>query len=279
MLTTLALTLPRDSLTRRAVDWLFGVLVQDARDFHQHMRVLHEYTTEVIKNRNHSDTTSKDILGLFIKASQDQEHPMSHKYLSDVVLNLIIAGRDTTACLLSWTFYVLAKNPSVLAKLREELESVECDDYGIMKHQPYLTGLLYEVARLYPSVPSDGKTAYEDDVLPDGTVVHRDAMVAYFPYAMGRDPDLWPEPEQVRPERWLQDGKLRAPNQYDFPVFQAGPRICLGMNFALLEASVATAKLVQQFNFHLISHEELIPDTGKITMCIKGPLMMQFEPL
>eukprot|EP00656_Telonema_subtile_P048962 TRINITY_DN5988_c0_g1_i4.p1 TRINITY_DN5988_c0_g1~~TRINITY_DN5988_c0_g1_i4.p1 ORF type:complete len:118 (+),score=33.45 TRINITY_DN5988_c0_g1_i4:171-524(+) len=100
-----------------------------------------------------------------------RDRPCSDDYLTDIVLNLIIAGRDTTACLLSWTFYELGRNPEVLAKLREELEGSDPDDYQSMKNQPYLTSVLYETARFWPGVPFDSKVAAEDDVLPDGTKI------------------------------------------------------------------------------------------------------------
>eukprot|EP00656_Telonema_subtile_P025637 TRINITY_DN2767_c0_g1_i4.p1 TRINITY_DN2767_c0_g1~~TRINITY_DN2767_c0_g1_i4.p1 ORF type:complete len:130 (+),score=34.78 TRINITY_DN2767_c0_g1_i4:177-566(+) len=126
----------------------------------------------------------------------------------------------------------------------------------------------------------DGKIAAQDDTFPDGTRIRAGASVSYAPYIMGRDPELYPNPEQFRPERWLLDGKFKAPSQFEYPVFQAGPRLCLGMNFALMEATVATTKLLQSFDFELASpdDESLIPDTGKLTMSIKGPLNMHLTP-
>ena len=101
----------------------------------------------------------QDILGLFIKAAEEENDTKVYddKYLSDIVLNLIIAGRDTTACLLSWTFYLLARHPQVKSILDSEIEKADANQYDSMKHMPYLTAVFYETARLYPPVPMDGK--------------------------------------------------------------------------------------------------------------------------
>merc|ERR1739845_68702 len=99
---------------------------------------------------------------------------MSKEWLRDVVLNFVIAGRDTTACTLSWMFYILATHPEIQTKLQEELDSkfpsgsVPTIQAVAPKESPYLNGVLYETLRLYPPVPSDAKTCLRDDVLPNG---------------------------------------------------------------------------------------------------------------
>lgn len=273
---------PASSKIRRCVEWVLHKIIPELKDFDKHRQVLQQYTKKVIED--HANTppeqlaASKDILGLFLKASSDQPTPFSKKYLADIVLNMIIAGRDTTACLMSWTFYELARNPEVLGKLRSELRGADSNDFECMRKHAYLTAVLHEVGRLWPPVPMDGKIAAGDDVLPDGTQVPKGCSVAYCPYQMGRDPDLWESPEKFQPERWLEDGNFKAPSPFKYPVFQAGPRVCLGMNFALMEASIATTKILQNFDFELESNELLYPDTGKLTMSIRGPLNMIFKP-
>eukprot|EP00656_Telonema_subtile_P025656 TRINITY_DN2769_c0_g1_i1.p1 TRINITY_DN2769_c0_g1~~TRINITY_DN2769_c0_g1_i1.p1 ORF type:complete len:561 (+),score=125.12 TRINITY_DN2769_c0_g1_i1:138-1820(+) len=265
--------LPMSSRIRQAAESILARTSVDLKEFDGHMRSLREYTSKTIADRRRSgDKSSRDILGMFLQASEEQDVPFSELFLSDVVLNLIIAGRDTTACMLSWTFYELGRNPEVLTKLRKGLEGSDPDDYEDMKKQPYLTAVFYEVNRLWPPVPVDGKVVAQDDILPDGTPVGAGVKVAYSAYVMGRDPDLWPNPEEFRPERWLEQGEFRAPSQFMYPVFQAGPRVCLGMNFALMEASVVTTKLLQNYDFKLASQERRIPDTGKLTMTGRGPL-------
>merc|ERR1719469_633401 len=102
---------------------------------------------------------------------------------------------------------------------------------------PYLNGVIYESLRLHPPVPFDDKTAFEDDVFPNGTKVPRGTVCVFLPYAMGRDPAVYPDPEEVKPERWI---PFRAPPPHEFPAFQAGPRICIGMDMALFEIKLLT---------------------------------------
>eukprot|EP00658_Telonema_sp_P-2_P024728 TRINITY_DN1994_c0_g1_i4.p1 TRINITY_DN1994_c0_g1~~TRINITY_DN1994_c0_g1_i4.p1 ORF type:complete len:530 (-),score=146.93 TRINITY_DN1994_c0_g1_i4:362-1951(-) len=281
LLATLLEVFDEKSWLRKAIEAVVHPLIPEIQRLKKERRTMREYTAKVIADRksctNEERLASKDILGMFIKAAEEQEIAQSDEYLTDVVLNLVIAGRDTTACLLSWTFYELARHPDVLRTLREHLEGVDVDDFHSIKHQPYLTALLYEVSRLWPSVPVDSSIAAEDDVLPDGTKVKARCWVSYSPYVQGRDPLLWPEPDQLRPERFLEDGKFVAPSYYDYPVFQAGPRICLGMNFAIMEASLATAKLLNHFDFELTCKEPLQPDTDKFTMSIRDGLNVRLK--
>ena len=157
----------------------------------------------------------------------------SSDFVKQMVLHLIIAGRDTTACLLSWMVYELTKNQDVQQRLHDEimqkLPPGKAMDWKSLSpnEMPYLNGVIYEALRIWPPVPFDLKMAFEDDVLPGGWKVPKFASVAFIPYNMGRDPERYPEPLHFRPERWI---PFNAPPQHEFPVFQAGPRICLGMD-------------------------------------------------
>ena len=196
--------------------------------------------------------------------------------LRDVVLNFIIAGRDTTACALSWTLYELAKAPAVVAKLRDEFNHAfraelaadataanataadsrggggsRLEDAGTFEkvsQLSYAHAVSLEVLRLHPSVAKDIKWAVNDDVLPDGTPIRSGAAVIYCPYAMGRDPRYWDDPLAFRPERFLGE---REPNMYEYPVFNAGPRLCMGKPLALMETKLVTAMLLHHFEFAL----------------------------
>ncbi|CAE7216002.1 CYP94B3, partial [Symbiodinium pilosum] len=137
----------------------------------------------------------RDLLALFIQAK------FSTDFVKQMVLHLIIAGRDTTACLLSWMFYELTRNQDIQAKLHEEImQKLPPGKVLDMKslsasELPYLHGVIYETLRLWPPVPFDPKMAFEDDVLPGGWKVPAMAQVAYSPYNMGRDAKRYPEPE------------------------------------------------------------------------------------
>ena len=172
----------------------------------------------------------RDLLALFLQAK------FSPDFVKQMVLHFIIAGRDTTACLLSWMFYELCRNQDVQLQLHEEImkklpPGTPMDWKSLSAGEmPYLNGVIYEALRLWPPVPFDLKMAFEDDVLPGGWKVPKMAQVAFIPYIMGRDGERYPEPLLFKPERWI---PFNAPPQHEFPVFQAGPRICLGMDMAI----------------------------------------------
>ncbi|CAE8583305.1 unnamed protein product, partial [Polarella glacialis] len=150
--------------------------------------------------------------------------------------------------------------------------------YKDVDKMPYLRGVLWEVLRLRPVVPLDSKTAVQADVLPDGTYVPSNARVLFFPFGVGLDQERWGEDvQEMRPERWI--GKP-LPSSYDFPVFQAGPRICLGMNMALFEAGVMLATLMQHFELTLAgSSEEVRYDRSGGVMGVEGGLLVKATPL
>jgi len=194
----------------------------------------------------------KDLLALYLQA-QTQER-FSSKWLRDVVLNMIIAGRDTTACALSWMFYILATHPEIQEKaFREVDEKLPADsqiDFKAVGHAelPYMHGVLFETLRLYPPIPADTKGAVNDDVLPDGTPIPKHANLVWRNYSLGRDPERYPEPCAVKPERWV---PFREPLPHEFPVFQAGPRLCLGMQMAIFEAKIVASMLLREYRFEI----------------------------
>jgi len=204
--------------------------------------------------------------------------------MTDVVLNFMIAGRDTTAAGLSWTMYELLRHPFHIAAVRKEVETVLGESYGgarfsDLSHQdmyamvetklPYLRAVVLEGLRLHPSVMKDLKFCIEDDVLPDGTHVKKGQAVLYAPYVLCRNPHVWEEPDSFKPERFLNkvgvdrvlsgDGnedaataslhKAANVSDYEYPVFNAGPRVCLGRPLALLEMMLILATIIPDFDF------------------------------
>jgi fatty acid omega-hydroxylase len=144
--------------------------------------------------------------------------------------------------------------------------------FKLVEHElPYCRAVGAESLRLHPSVPKDIKFAINDDMLPDGTPILKGQAVCYCPYAMGRDPTIWPEPLLFKPERWMGSGKtagagagtgaavsagpggssslhVETVSEYKYPVFNAGPRLCLGRPLALLEIQLGLALIFDQFD-------------------------------
>ena len=157
----------------------------------------------------------------------------SDKNLRDVILNILIAGRDTTANALSWAFYRLCIHPEIQLKIRQEvsevLNSKDSNRSGFLNYEKvsalkYTEAFVMEVLRLHPSVPKEAKTVLKDDVLPDGTVVKRGDVVCFLPWAMGRDPKLWDDPLEFKPERFLDKPK---PSPFIYTAFQ----VCINILF------------------------------------------------
>lgn len=170
------------------------------------------------------------------------------------LLNVLLAGRDTTAGLLANTWNVLSKRPDIFAKLQAEIGTLngELPDYASIKDLKYLRYLLNESLRLMPVVPGNSRQAIRDTILPLGggkdgrspVFVPKGTVVGYSPWSMHRREDFYgPDALEFKPERWetLRPG-------WEYLPFNGGPRICVGQQYALLEASYTTIRLVQTFS-------------------------------
>jgi len=223
----------------------------------------------------------KSFAGLFLEDAKKRGEDLSEDFLRDLVLNFLIAGRDTTAQALGWAIFCLCKYPDVAAKARAEVEEVCGEEeitYDTVNRLRYLQAVLNEALRLYPSVPLDLKFALKDDVWPDGTIVRRGNIVMYNIYSLGRDTGIWgADAEQFRPERWLEMDRL--PDSYTFPVFNAGPRECLGKRLAQVEMKTCLAVLLPRLSFNLaVPASEIITD-GQLTIGMGRGLPCFVEPL
>jgi cytochrome P450 len=200
---------------------------------------VHNFADEII-NRNLLSSSEKNRIFLDAVA----ESTANHDALRGQIINLLVAGRDTTACLLSWTFFLLIRYPHVLEKLRGEINR-SCSDTAILtrtdlRKMNYLQNVLKETLRLYPPVPINTRTANKTTLLPTGggpdrkapILVPKGATVAYSVYAMHRRPDLYGmDAELFRPERWDEDMPMlhdKTNAAWGYLPFNGGPRICLG---------------------------------------------------
>ena len=214
-----------------------------------------EFAKNIIREKkeelNHkSSLDSTDLLSRFLSSGHSDDD-----FVTDIVISFILAGRDTTSAALTWFFWLLFKHPEVEDKILNEInEKSESPVFDEVKDMVYTHASLCESMRFYPPVPADSKEAVSDDVLPDGTVVKKGMRVTYHPYAMGRLEELWGSDwPDFRPERWLQrdpvSGKwgFVSRDPYTYPVFQAGPRICLGKEMAFLQMKRVVAGVMRRF--------------------------------
>ncbi|GKT55949.1 cytochrome P450 [Colletotrichum tofieldiae] len=178
--------------------------------------------------------------------------------LRDQILGLLLAGRDTTATLLSWVLLLLAQHPAVFERLRADVvqdfgeysDSPSNIDFGTLKSSKYLQFVLRETLRVYNVVPLNIRVAARDTVLPRGggangllpVVVRKGQTVNFSPYLLHRRADVWEAALEFKPERW-EGVRL----DWNYVPFSGGPRICLGQQFALTEAGYLLVRLLQRF--------------------------------
>lgn len=255
----------------------FGLLWE--RDLQFHLDALNEYSDGIVKDllSKGADSGDSSFVGLFVKefvgqGLHEKDEEGFHRFMRDMVLNFLIAGRDTTAQAITWTLFELAQSPNIVQKVRDEVSSV-CGPEGLayehIKELRYTKAVLDEGLRLHPSVPLDGKLALQRDVLPDGTIVPAGCLVGFVPYAQGRCEALWGSDAHVfRPERWLE---RKMPSSFEFSVFTAGPRECLGKRLAEMEMVALLATLLPRFDLSLaIKPEEVKYDTQLTLGCSSG---------
>ncbi|KAJ9542686.1 hypothetical protein OSB04_029192 [Centaurea solstitialis] len=202
-------------------------------------------------NEEYMNETDPSILH-FLLASGDN---VSSKQLRDDLMTMLIAGHETTAAVLTWTFYLLSKEPSIMSKLQNEVDAVLGDRFPTiedMKKLKYTTRVINESLRLYPQPPVLIRRSLEDDVL-DKYPIKRGEDFFISVWNLHRSPEHWADADKFNPERWPLDGPN--PNEtnqnFSYLPFGGGPRKCVGDMFASFEAIVAVAMLVRRFNFQM----------------------------
>jgi cytochrome P450 len=221
-----------------------------------------------------------DLLSkLMLARDEDTGEAMTDLLVRDESLGIFIAGHETTARTMSFLWYALHENPDVEARLHAELDSVlPRDDTPTLEHLkrlPYTLQVIKEVLRLYPPAPGYARDATVDHVM-DGVRVPSGALMLLFPYATHRHPDFWEEPERFDPDRWLPEREA-ARHPFAYHPFAAGHRICLGNNFAMLEAHILAALLVRRFRARLVAgHNPRFESAG--TLIVTNGLPMAITP-
>ncbi|KAL4257125.1 cytochrome P450 family protein [Pleurotus pulmonarius] len=194
------------------------------------------------------------------------------KVLLDEILNIMIAGRDTTANSITFTLYLLAQHPHVLQRLREEIISklgpTQGPTYADVRDMKYLRAVINEALRLYPAVPSNVRTSRQAAVWPSKTggkplYIPAGTKIPYSVFVMQRRTDLWgPDAEVFDPDRFLDERlhKYLTPNPFIFLPFNAGPRICLGQQFAYQETSFFVIRFLQTFSSISLAPDAQAPE-------------------
>ena len=202
-----------------------------------------------------------DFLSVLLQARDEENHPMSDEQLMTECLTLFGSGYETTAAALSWTWYLLCQHPEIYQKVQHEVDTVlqgRTPTYADLKSLPYCLQVFKEALRLYPPAYATCRRALED-VEVDGYRIPRGWAVLLVPYTLHRRADYFPEPERFDPERFTPQREKLLP-RYAYVPFGAGPRICIGMHFALMEGHLLLATIAQRSSFTLLPGQATQPD-------------------
>ncbi|KAM7274214.1 hypothetical protein ACFE04_028878 [Oxalis oulophora] len=220
------------------------------------INLVHESVMEIIQNKKkvvEEYNSRGDLLSRLLLAGHGEE------VIRDMVISFIMAGRDTTSSAMTWLFWLLYKDENAQDSILEESTNTGLEFEGL-KEMNYLKACLCESMRLYPPVAWDSKHATNDDVLPDGTSVRQGDRVTYFPYGMGRMETLWGKDRfEFKPDRWFNEPNgtiLKNVNPFVFPVFQAGPRMCLGKDMAFIQMKYVVASVLRKFKIEPVNSNQ-----------------------
>ncbi|XP_019381526.1 PREDICTED: cytochrome P450 4V2-like isoform X1 [Gavialis gangeticus] len=249
-------------------DFLYALL-QEGKQSNRTLKILHSFTDKVIvekanEMKNHQGNKGdfvdscksseskkrRAFLDMLLNATDDEGNKLSYLDIREEVDTFMFEGHDTTAAGLNLSIYLLASYPEVQKKVHRELDEVFGDSdrpatTEDLKELRYLECVIKETLRLFPSVPFFARTLNQDCSIR-GFEIPKGTNAVIFPYALHRDPNVFPDPEEFRPERFfLENSSGRHP--YAYVPFSAGPRNCIGQRFALMEEKAVLAILLRHF--------------------------------
>ncbi len=222
---------------------------------------LDEMLHGVITTRRTSGEQRADLLSVLLAAVDEESGTrMSDRQLRDEMMTLFLAGHETTANALTWTWYLLSQHRDVEAKLLDELDEVlrgRAPTMADLANLPYTEMLVREVLRLYPPAPGFAREPIED-VEIGGYVVPKGSLVTVNTYALQRDPRFFDDPERFDPQRFARGWEESIP-RYAYLPFGGGPRVCIGNGFAMMEARLIVATVAQRCRLSLEPDQRVAP--------------------
>jgi cytochrome P450 len=237
--------------------------------------VLDRVVYDIIETRRRTATQPRDLLTMLLLARDEETGAgMTDRQLRDEVMTFLLAGHETTAVALTWTWYLLDRHPAVAERLRAEVAAALGTRTPTVDDLPrlgYARMVVEEAMRLYPPVWGFMRQAIDEDRVGGFTIPKR-SVVTISPYVTHRHPSYWHDPEGFDPERFTPE-RIRSRPRFAYLPFSGGPRLCIGNEFALMEAQLVLAMTVQRYRLRLV------PGTGveaesRLTLRPRGGLPM-----
>ncbi|HSR51006.1 MAG TPA: cytochrome P450 [Acidobacteriota bacterium] len=200
--------------------------------------------------------------------------PHAGRQLRDEVLTMLLAGQETTAATVAWTFYLLSRHPQVQAEVRREIETVLGERTPTVADVPKLSlslQVIHEVLRLFPPVWIISRKALQDDRI-EGHRISAGTDVLISTYGLQRNPRYWPQPDQFKPRRFACGTSSAAP--WTYIPFGGGPRSCVGSRFGLTEALLVVVTVLRKFSLELVSAPDPLEEP-LLTLRPRQPLLMK----
>ncbi|GAC1642798.1 MAG: cytochrome P450 [Ktedonobacteraceae bacterium] len=235
------------------------------KNMRQAIALLRGRIQKLIEERCAETRERNDFLSVLLQSKDEDSHSMSDEQIIDESLTLFGAGHETTATALAWTWYLLASHPDIYKKVQEEVDTVlegHTPTYADLARLPYCLQVFKETMRLYPPAYAISRAPLHDVNIDGYTVRKGKDIVLVSPYTIHRRPDYFPNPEMFDSERFTPENEKRLP-RYAYMPFGAGPRICIGNHFAMMEGHLLLATLAQRVTFELVPDQRIEPDPLK----------------
>jgi cytochrome P450 len=235
---------------------------------------------QMIAERQAAEDPGSDLLGMLLKARDPETgSAMTPEQVRDEVITILIAGHETVASALTWSWYLLAKYPAQWEQMHAEGKRVLGDEpptTGDLADIPYTGQVFSEALRLYPPAWLITRKSIEADRI-DNMDIQPGALIILSPYTIHRHPEFWQNPEEFNPERFSQ-GQEKSRPRFAYIPFGGGPRLCIGDQFAMIEAQLIMAMVTQRFRLELLPHRPVEADP-LVTIRPKHGLPMKVVPL
>jgi cytochrome P450 len=256
-----------------------SVPTQRNREYRGALANIHGIMDRIIAGRRTAPARVSDLLTMLMEARDENGDPMSDKQLRDEVITLLTAGHETTTLVLAWTCFLIATRPDVVERMTAEAAFLNgrSPAYEDLMKLRYSRMVVEESMRLYPPVWTLGRTAIHEDEI-GGYHIPAGSEILIFPYITQRHPQWWQDPDTFRPERFAPENSAQRP-RYAYLPFGAGPRTCIGLNFAMTEILVVLTMLLQRFRLKLAINPVNVRPDPSVTLQPKPGVPVLLEKI